>query len=186
MTGSLARYCGRHLAIACAVVLIGFHAAFAVELTCQNLSTTDPDELLATVDRQSVKYGGGVRVGKYDCYNIGERGERGCDWETTLEDDRMLDRNHRLIYVLSSHLTGSGSWGDLMVFGCVSGRVKNLYLGQFGSQEVETPSTIFDSAPPTLQPVLREYMKHPHFRMAPGRDASLPPADGPSPGLAPP
>jgi hypothetical protein len=158
MTGALARYCSRHLAIACAVVLICFHSAFATELRCHDLSTAGPDQLLATVDRQSVKYGGGGQVGKYDCR---AGGERGCDWETTLEDDRMLDRYHRLIYVLSSHLTGSGSWGDLMVFGCVSGRVKNLYLGQFGSQEVKTPSTIFDSAPPALQPVLREYMKHP-------------------------
>jgi hypothetical protein len=167
MTGSLARDCSRHLATACAVVVIGFHSAFAVELRCRDLSTADPDKLLATVDRQSVKYGGGVRVGKYDCDNIGEGGERGCDWETTLEDDRMLDPDNRLIYVLSSHLTGSGSWGDLLVFGCVSGQVKKLYLGQFGSQETKTPSTIFDSAPLALQPALKEYMKHPHFRRTP-------------------
>ena len=184
MSGPLARDCSRRLAITCAVVLIGFHAAFADEIPCRDLATADADRLLATVDRQTVKSGGGVRAGKYEC---GFGGERGCDWETTIEDDRMMDTNHRLIYVLSSHLTGSGSWGDLMVFGCVSGRVKDLYLGQFGSQEVETPSTIFDSAPQALQPVLKEYMKHPHFReIPPGRDVSLPQFDGPPPGLAPP
>jgi hypothetical protein len=163
MTGSLARECSR-LAITCAVVLIGFRAAFAGEIPCSDLTTADSDKLLATVDRQSVESGGGVRVGKYDC---DASGEWACTWETTLEDDRMLDRDHRLIYVLSSHITGSGSWGDLLVFGCVAGQVKKLYLGQFGSQEVKTPSTIFDSAPRALQPVLREYMEHPHFRRTP-------------------
>lgn len=158
MTGSLARDCSRHLALACAVALFVFHGAFASELPCRDLFTADADELLAAVDRQSVEYGGGVQVGKYDC-DAG--GERGCDWETTLQDDRMLDRDHRLIYVNSSHLTGSGAWGDLMVFGCVSGQVRKLYLGQFGTQETTTPSTIFDSAPPALQPVLKQYMKHP-------------------------
>jgi len=158
MTGSLARDCGRRLVITCAVVLIGFNSAFADALPCRDLATADVNDLLATVDRQSVKSGGGVQVGKYDC---DASGEYACEWETTLQDDRMLDPDNRLIYVNSSHLTGSGAWGDLMVFGCVSGQVKKLYLGQFGTQETKTPSTIFDSAPPALQPVLKEYMKHP-------------------------
>jgi hypothetical protein len=116
-------------------------------------------ELLATVDTQSIPYGGGVQVGKYDCQYYS--GQKTCDWETTLDDDRMLDRDHRLIYVFSSHLTGSGAWGDLLVFGCESGQVRKIYLGQFGDHETTTPSTIFDSAPPALRPVLKEYMKHP-------------------------
>jgi hypothetical protein len=95
----------------------------------------------------------------------------------------MLDPDHRLIYVLSSHLTGSGSWGDLMVFRCVSGEVKKVYLGQFCYCAGQLPSTtIFDSAPPALQPMLKEYMKHPG-QMPPARDVSLPQADG-HPGLA--
>ena len=149
---------GHYFAIAFTIILIYFHSALAAGPQCGDLSTANVHDLLATVDRQSVKYGGGVQVGKYDC---NAPGQTGCDWETTLEDDRMLDRDHRLVLVHSSHLTGSGFWYDLLVFGCESGQVKKIYLGQFGSQETTTPSTIFDSAPPALRPVLKEYMKHP-------------------------
>ena len=134
------------LAVACAIVLISDGTAFAA-IPCRDLATANANELLATVDSQSIKYGGGVQIGKYDCDD--DQGRLGtgaptpapsspppkrCDWGTTLEDDRTLDRNHRLIYVLSSHLTGSGSWGDLLVFGCVSGQVRTVYLGQFGTR----------------------------------------------------
>ena len=148
---------GHYFAIACAIVLITFSSSFATGLRCSDLKSASADQLLATIDRQSIRYGGGVREGEYDCVP----GHKVCDWETTLEDDRTLDSGHRLIYVLSSHQTGAGSWGDLLVFGCVSGQVKTVYLGQFPSQEIPTPSDIFDSAPPALQPVLKEYMKHP-------------------------
>ena len=87
--------------------------------------------------------------------------KKGLRLGNALEDDRMLDPDHRLIYVNSSHQTGAGSWGDLLVFGCVSGQVKTVFVGQFGSQETKTPATIFDSAPPALRPVLKQYMKHP-------------------------
>ncbi len=170
--------------IACAIVLIFFRATFATEIPCRDLETADADELLATVDRQSIKYGGGVRIGEYDCdpcRHLGIAGcdrfpprqgtgaptpapslppPKGCDWRTILEDDRMLDPEHRLMYVLSSHLTGSGSWGDLLVFGCTSGQVGTVYLGQFGTQETKTDPGIFDSAPPALRSSLEEYMKH--------------------------
>ena len=174
------------LAVACAFALISNCTALTAELPCRDLETANADELLATVDRQSIKYGGGVRIGEYDCdpcRHLGiagcdrfpprqgtgaptlapsSRPPTGCDWRTILEDDRMLDPDHRLMYVLSSHLTGSGSWGDLLVFGCVSGQVRTVYLGQFGTQETETDPRIFDSAPPELQSTLREYMKHLH------------------------
>src|SRR5258708_4542541 len=99
VTGSFARPDRSHyFAIAFAIVLISFSSAFATKLRCRDLATADADELLAIVDRQSVRSGGGVQVGKYDC---DPGGQSGCTWETTLEDDRMLDRDHRLIYVLS-------------------------------------------------------------------------------------
>jgi hypothetical protein len=156
VTASVARpEGGPYFAIACVIVLISFSSALATELRCSDLETADADKLLAmVVDRQWIKNGGGVRVGDYDCY---VPGQKVCEWRTTLEDDRMLDRDYRLIYVLSSHQTGSGSWGDLLVFGCVSGKVKTVYQGQFGQ---ETSSGL-DSAPPALRPVLKEYMKHP-------------------------
>jgi hypothetical protein len=171
--------------IACAIVLVFFRAAFATEIPCRDLETADADELLATVDRQSIKYGGGVRIGEYDCdpcRDLGIAGcdrfpprqgtgaptpapssppPKGCDWRTTLEDDRMLDPDHRLMYVLSSQLTGSGSWEDLLVFGCVSGQVKTVYQGQFGGRVVSR----FESAPPALRSALEEYMKHPPIRL---------------------
>jgi len=123
VTGSFARPDRSHyFAIAFAIVLISFSSAFATKLRCRDLATADADELLATVDRQSVKSGGGVQAGKYDC---DPGGQSGCTWETTLEDDRMLDRDHRLIYVLSSHLTGS-----------VLGRSVGLWMRVGTSEEI--------------------------------------------------
>jgi hypothetical protein len=145
------------LAIACAIILlISFRSAYATEIPCDDLGTANADELLATVDPKSIQNGGGVKVGEYDCDVY--PGQKVCDWKTTLEDDRMLDDDHRLIYVHSSHQTGSGYWLDLLVFGCVSGRVKTVFQGQIGP---DTPhEEVFDSAPPELQSALREYMKH--------------------------
>jgi len=80
------------IAIVCAIVLISCRFAFAAEIPCRDLGTAKSDELLGTVSRKSIKYGGGVQVGKYDCDNEFQGHEGGCDWETTLKDDRMLDR----------------------------------------------------------------------------------------------
>jgi hypothetical protein len=128
------------LARAFAIMLISFCSAYAIEIPCRDLATADADELLATVAPQSIQYGGGVRVGKSGCDIY--PGQKVCEWEQTLEDDQMLDRDHRLIYVRSSHQSGSGSWQDLLVFGCVSGRVKKVFLGQFGRDT--TKEEIFD------------------------------------------
>jgi hypothetical protein len=145
------------LAIACAIILISFRSAYAADIPCSDLETASADELLATVDPKSIQDGGNVRVGEYGCDNY--PGQKVCDWETTLEDDRMLDDDHRLIYVHSSHQTGSGYWLDLLVFGCVSGQVKTVFQGQIGPQH-PPQEEVFDSAPPELQSALREYMKH--------------------------
>jgi hypothetical protein len=147
------------LAIACAIILlISFRSSYATEIPCDDLGTANADELLATVDPKSIQNGGGVKVGEYACDVY--PGQKVCDWKTTLEDDRMLDDDHRLIYVDSSHQTGSGFWLDLLVFGCVSGQVKTVFQGQIGP---DTPQEeVFDSAPPELQSALREYMKQLH------------------------
>jgi hypothetical protein len=147
------------LAIACAIILlISFRSAYATEIPCDDLGTANADVLLATVDPKSIQNGGGVKVGEYACDVY--PGQKVCDWKTTLEDDRMLDDDHRLIYVDSSHQTGSGFWLDLLVFGCVSGQVKTVFQGQIGP---DTPQEeVFDSAPPELQSALRKYMKQLH------------------------
>jgi hypothetical protein len=147
------------LAIACAIILISFRSAYATDIPCSDLETASADELLATVDPKSIQDGGNVRVGEYGCDNY--PGQKVCDWETTLEDDRMLDDDHRLIYVHSSHQTGSGYWLDLLVFGCVSGQVKTVFQGQIGPQH-PLQEEVFDSAPLELQSALREYMKQLH------------------------
>jgi hypothetical protein len=139
------------LAIACAIVLVLFSSAHATDIPCRDLGTANADELPATVDAKSIQDGEGVRVGEYGCDN--HPGKKVCDWKTTLEDDRMLDPDYRLIYVVSSHQTGSGSWLDLLVFGCVSERVKKVFFGQFDSDT--TREKVLDSAPPELQSTLR-------------------------------
>jgi hypothetical protein len=126
------------------------------DIPCDDLETASADELLATVDPKSIQDGEGVQVGEYGCDNY--PGQKVCDWKTTLEDDRMLDPDYRLIYVVSSHQTGSGSWLDLLVFGCMSGRVKTVFLGQFDNDI--SREKVLDSAPPELQSTLREYLKH--------------------------
>ena len=143
------------LARAFVIVLISCCSAYAIEIPCRDLETADADELLATVDPQSTEYGGSVRLGKSGCDLY--PGQKVCDWEQTLEDDQMLDPDHRLLYVQSSHLTGSGSWQDFLVFGCVSGRVKKVFFGQFGRTIEEK---IFDSASPALRSELKEYLNH--------------------------
>jgi hypothetical protein len=65
----------------------------------------------------------------------------GCDWRTKLRDDRMLDHDHRLVYVFSSHLTGSGAWSDFLVFGCVSGQVNTVYPRQVCLVDYQIPSS---------------------------------------------
>ena len=152
--------CQSLLAIASAIILlISLRPAYAADIPCSGLETASADELLATLDPKSIQNGRGVRVGEYGCDNY--PGQKVCDWETTLEDDRMLDDNHRLIYVHSSHQTGSGYWLDLLVFGCVSGQVKTVFQEQIGPQH-PSQDEAFDSAPPELQSALEEYMKHPY------------------------
>jgi hypothetical protein len=144
------------LAITLAIVLISFGSVNATEIPCQDLETANADELLATVEPQSIRDGGSVQVGESGCDLYS--GQKACEWRTTLEDDQMLDRDHRLIYVLSSHQTGSGSWQDLLVFGCVSGRVKKVFLGQIDRDtRVEE---VLNSAPPELRSALVEYLNH--------------------------
>lgn len=144
------------LAIMFATVLIAFGSTYAAEIPCRDLETANADQLLATVDPQSIRYGGGVRIGESGCDLY--PGQKICDWEQTLEDDQMLDPDHRLIYVLSSHQTGSGSWQNLLVFGCVSGRVKKVFLSQVGR---DTPKEeVFATAPLALRSALMEYMNH--------------------------
>lgn len=158
------------LAMASVLVLISFCPAHAAQISCSDLATADAKELLTTVKVDGDWYGGGVQIGEYDCGDrIGRNGPptpapflpqpNGCDWRTTLRDDRMLDSDHRLIYVFSSHLTGSGSWGDLLVFGCASGQVRTVYQGQFCFCRLG-PGPRFDSAPPALRATLEEYVKH--------------------------
>jgi hypothetical protein len=159
------------LAMACSLVILSFCSAHAAPIPCRDLATASAKELLATVTLPGEWYGGGVQIGEYDCGNrIGRNGPptpapflpqaNGCDWRVTLRDDRMIDRDHRLIYVFSSHLTGSGSWGDLLVFGCASGQVKTVYQGQFCSCRLG-PGPNFDSAPPALRSTLEEYVTDP-------------------------
>ena len=144
------------LAITLAIVLISFGPAYAAEIPCRDLETANADELLATVDPQSIQYGGGVRLGKSGCDLY--PGQKVCEWEQTHEDDQMLDPDRRLIYVLSSHQTGSGSWQNLLVFGCVSGQVKKVFLGQVGPDT--SKEEVFASAPLALRSGLMEYMNH--------------------------
>jgi hypothetical protein len=44
-----------------------------------------------------------------------------CDWETQLRTDEPLAAGRRLVIVHANHLTGSGSWDYVRVYGCVAG-----------------------------------------------------------------
>lgn len=139
--------------------------ALAAHIPCSGLETAGTDELLAAVvvDTKLIRYGGDVRVEKSDCEE--SAGRKVCNWETWPDDDRMLDPDHRLIGVISSHLTGSGSWWDILVFACVAGEVGTVYQGQFGRWD----SSGFDSAPPALRPLLEDYVKE--FKQEPTQGA---------------
>ena len=48
-----------------------------------------------------------------------------CDWDMRIQEDREMSpepRTHlRLLIVSESHLTGSGAWGQVLIFGCQRG-----------------------------------------------------------------
>jgi len=141
------------LAIIACVVLVSFGFAYAAEIPCRDLEAANADELLATIDPRSIQY---VPLGKSGC-NL-YPGQKVCEFEQTLEDDQMLDPDHRLLYIVSSHLTGSGFWQDFLVFGCVSGQVKKVFFEEVGRDT--SKKELFASAPLALRPELMDYMNH--------------------------
>ena len=58
-----------------------------------------------------------------------------CDWEQTLELDRVLNPEPgtilRLIVVNSNHKTGSGAWDYVLVFACRAGQLQKVLHNRY-------------------------------------------------------
>jgi hypothetical protein len=126
---------GRHLVFTISVaILFGVRtfSAAAKDFPCSDLRKAKAARLMSilgtlpnpTID-PTVDYSHGT-----GCY-AEEKDSKECDWEVTIEEDRNIADDLRLIVVSSNHMTGSGEWSDLLVLGCRAGKVTPLFHDVF-------------------------------------------------------
>jgi hypothetical protein len=58
------------------------------------------------------------------CYS---EGESPCDWKVTVTQDRYISDDRRLILVNTEHVTGQGERSDVIVLGCLAGKVTTVF-----------------------------------------------------------
>lgn len=123
-----------HLAFAISVaVLLGVHAvsASAKDLPCSDLRTAKPAHLISIL--KSYSHGTG-------CYSEDEDNPKECDWKASITEDRHISDERRLIVVFSEHTMVLGTWSDVLVFGCASGKVAVVFSDESHGDEIEEAS----------------------------------------------
>jgi hypothetical protein len=107
-------------------ILFGLRTvAWAKDFPCSDLRTAKAARLIST--SQLYPHGTG-------CYPEDEEDEpdsKECDWKVTVDEDRKIGNDRRLVVVSREHMTGSGAYADLTVFGCRSGKVTEVFTGSF-------------------------------------------------------
>jgi len=92
----------------------------AKKMACDRLRTAPAEELIAIAD-EGLSHG-------FGCYSVDpDTFPDQCEWKYSLETDRMLGDDRRLLVVFANHVGGSGSWTHVSVFGCLAGRVGTLF-----------------------------------------------------------
>jgi hypothetical protein len=109
------------------VVLLGVRivTASAKDLPCSDLRTAKASRLMST--SQLYPHGTG-------CYPEDAEDEpdsKECDWKVSVGEDRKIGNDRRLVVVSREHMTGSGEWADLIVYGCRSGKVAEIFTGSY-------------------------------------------------------
>ena len=95
-------------------------------LRCDDIGTVKLEDIRPT-NRDGFRLSHGM-----GCYSeIPEIDPDNCGWMTTLEADRPLGANRRLVVVGRDHRGGVGSWSDVFVFACTGGRVATLFTESY-------------------------------------------------------
>jgi hypothetical protein len=94
----------------------------AKDLPCGDLRTAKASRLIST--SQLYPHGTG-------CYPEDETDSKECDWKVTVDEDRNIGNDRRLVVVIRDHVTGSGAYADLTVFGCRSGKVAEVFTNSY-------------------------------------------------------
>jgi hypothetical protein len=135
---------GRHLVFTISVaILFGVCtvSASAKDFPCSDLRTAKAASLisiLGTLPNANLDFSHGT-----GCYaeEEDEDSPKECDWKVTVDRDRNIADDRRLIVVDSDHMIGSGDWIDVLVLGCRAGKVMALFHDQFSdSVDVEEAS----------------------------------------------
>jgi hypothetical protein len=106
-----------------AATLFGVRSAFTGEFSCNDLLTANANRLIA-IPTDGFSHG-------EPCYSDDSRPPAHCDWNATIELDRMIGDDRRIVVVNSSHLSGSGAWDYVFVFHCVSRRIRAVFQDRF-------------------------------------------------------
>jgi hypothetical protein len=86
-------------------------------MACDVLPSVDANRLVAMIIEISGNWHGA------GCYPDA----KDCQWKESIEEDRMLGSERRFIEVGLKQTAGSGVYGEVYIFGCVSGQVKALF-----------------------------------------------------------
>ena len=123
----------RHLVFTISVaILFGVRtvSASAKDFPCSDLRTAKAASLisiLGTLPYPTVDFSHGT-----GCYAEEENDDsKECDWKVTIDQDRNIADDRRLIVVDSDHMKGSGEWSDVLVLGCRAGKVTPLFHDVF-------------------------------------------------------
>ncbi len=120
-----------------------FHDADHVaEASCDALRTLRASDLIAFASAK-LPYGGLDDSGRCVASRYGN-GNPGCDWKIEVDDDQIIGGGRRMIIVTSDHITGTGEWNAVMVFGCKDGHVAMSFADESQSLSVDeaTASTL--------------------------------------------
>jgi hypothetical protein len=106
---------------------------------CDDIATTTLNDLhLENPNGFQVDHGMG-------CYSeIPEIDPRNCGWMLTLEADRMIGPNRRLVVIGRDHRGGAGWDSDVFVLACISGRVATVFAETY-DRGASVPQTSADA-----------------------------------------
>jgi hypothetical protein len=92
-----------------------------------DLMAQPADSLAASVKDPTAEYlshGSG-------CYSVDPDTPDSCDVRTTLDTDRRIAADRRLLVFTYNHETGSGARSDVRIYGCSAGAAKILFAHEF-------------------------------------------------------
>lgn len=122
---------GRHLVFTISIaILFGVRtvSASAEDFPCSDLRKAKAARLMSILGTFPYQLDFSHGTG---CYSDDEDNPKECDWEVTVEEDRNIADDRRLIVVDEDHVKGSGEWTDVLVLGCRAGKVTALFHDGF-------------------------------------------------------